>query len=79
MRNKIYVIFKFFDTKKLYFKHEQVGIVGKRGEIIREPLGFFVPELVEAKKFKSKKLAEMIASAYEGAGVETIGEGERLK
>ena len=64
---------------KLYFKREEVGEVGKDGEVIKESRGWFTPDLLEARKFLDKSQAEILCSGYTGARVETIKTGEVLK
>lgn len=75
-----YVVVLIVDNKKYYFESEQVGLLDpKTQETIREPQGFFCDNLIHAQKYLDKWRAEMVASGYEGAQVETIKTGEVLK
>ena len=75
-----YVIVLIVDNKKYYFESEQVGLIDpKTHETIREPIGCFCDNLIHAEKYLEKWRAEMVASAYDGAQVETIKTGEVLK
>ena len=75
-----YVVVLIVDNKKYYFESEQVGLLDpKTQETIREPQGFFCDNLIHAQKYLEKWRAEMVASGYEGARVETIKTGEVLK
>lgn len=64
---------------KLYFKREEVGEIGENGEVIKESRGWFTPDLLEARKFLDKSLAEVLCSGFKGAHIETIKTGEILK
>lgn len=75
-----YVVVLIVDNKKYYFESEQVGLLDpKTQETIREPQGFFCDNLIHAQKYLEKWRAEMVASGYDGAIVETIKTGEVLK
>ena len=75
-----YVVVILHEGKKYYFESESVGLIDpKTHETTREPEGHFCDNLIEAQKYLEKWRAEMVASAYEGARVEVIKEGEVLK
>lgn len=75
-----YVVVLIVDNKKYYFESEKVGLIDpKTHETMREPEGTFCSSLIRAQKYLDKWRAEMVASAYEGARVETIKTGEVLK
>ena len=75
-----FVVVLMHEGKKYYFESEEVGLIDpKTHETIREPQGFFCDNLIKAQKYLDKWRAEMVASAYEGARVETIKTGEVLK
>ena len=77
---RCFVVSLVIEGKKHYLESEQVGILDpKTMKPIREPLGFFVTDLVKAMKWTDKWWAEMVASAYDGAVVEIIKTGEVLK
>lgn len=79
-KNYIFVVSLAFDGVKCYFEHEEIGLLDPiTHKTIRKPTGYFTTDLKEAQKYQDKWHAEMVASAYEGAGVECIKEGERLK
>ena len=63
-----------------YLMREDVGLLDpKTMKPIREAEGFFVTDLIRAKKWTNKSLAEFVCAGYEGAQVETIKTGEVLK
>lgn len=66
--NKVYVISKMFKDGKCYLVSENAWGVGS-----------FSLDIVAAKKFLNKMQAEIWASGYEGATVEVLKEGEKLK
>ena len=75
-----FVVVILHEGKKYYFESEEVGLIDpKTHETIREPKGHFCDNLIQAQKYLDKWRAEMVASAYEGATVELIKEGEVLK
>lgn len=75
-----FVVVLIVDNKKYYFESERVGLIdSKTHETVREPEGTFCDNLIKAQKYLDKWRAEMVASAYEGARVETIKTGEVLK
>ena len=67
----VFVVSLIEAGQKVYFVREEITPI--------EIKGYFSIDLVQAKKFINKEVAEIIASAYKGAGVECIKEGERLK
>lgn len=79
-KKRVYVVTLYEGDKRLYFEHEERGLIDPHtSTIIRQSKGFFSPDLRDAQKYLDKWRAELVASAYEGAGVECIKEGERLK
>lgn len=75
-----FVVVILHEGKKYYFESEQVGLIDpKTHETTRGPEGTFCDNLIKAQKYLDKWRAEMVASAYEGARVETIKTGEVLK
>ena len=65
---------------RLYLVREEAGELDlKTGEVLKESIGWFSPDLLEAKKFLNKEQAQIVSASYEGAGVETIKTGEVLK
>lgn len=75
-----YVVVLIVDSKKYYFESERVGLIDpKTHETTQEPEGYFCDNLIHAQKYLDKWRAEMVASGYEGARVETIKTGEVLK
>ena len=81
MKNKFFVIVWMNEEgQKLYFENEEMGLIDPVTKTtIREARGYFSPDLKNAMKYRDKWRAEMIASAYQGAVVEIIASGERLK
>ena len=79
-KKKVYVITVMQDGTKLYFEREERGLLDPTTKVtIREARGYFSTDLKDAQKYIDKWVAEMVASAYAGACVETIREVERLK
>ena len=78
--NKIYVV-SFIDTdgRKLYYVRQKSNLIYEGGMVSNEPIGIFSYDLMDGKKFMDKASAEWCASYFEGAGVEVIASGERLK
>lgn len=70
-----FVVVLWKDGKKLYFHHEQMGTFSESGQVLKESLGFFVPYISMAKKWKDPFIASCFASAYEGAKVEELKQG----
>ena len=62
-----------------YLKREEQGEINEEGQVLKDARGVFSPSLLDAIKFLDPALAEVSASAYSGAVVETIKEGEVLK
>lgn len=81
-RGKIicFVVSCVFNGTKYYLMREEVGAVDPRTlKPIREAEGFFCTDLMRAKKWTEKEVAEIVCAGYEGAQVETIKTGEVLK
>ena len=78
-KKRVYVVTLHEGGKKLYFERQHARIVQEGGLVANEPIGVFTPDLIDAKKFLDRSQAEWCASYFEGAGVECIKEGERLK
>ena len=75
-----YVVSIEHEGRKYYLESEKMGTIDpKTGKTTSEPEGTFSPSLIDAMKWHDQWLAEMVASAYEGACVEVIKEGEVLK
>ena len=75
-----FVVSAIFKGVKHYLMREEVGLLDTETmKPIREAQGFFVTDLVRAKKWTDKSLAEFVCAGYEGARVETIKTGEILK
>ena len=75
-----FVVSAVFNGVKYYLMREEVGLLDpKTLQPIREAEGFFVTDLIRAKKWTDRSLAEFVCSGYEGAQVETIKTGEVLK
>ena len=81
MNNKrVYVIVLKFDGVPCYFMKQEVGMLDpKTHGVLKQPQGFFSADLKDARKFLDKWQAEIVASGYDGADVECIKTGERLK
>lgn len=67
------------DGRKLYYMRQQCQLIEEGGQVLSEPLGVFSYDLIDAKKYIDRSGAEWTASFFDGAGVEFIKEGERLK
>lgn len=79
-RKRVFVVALVLDGQKVYFEREECGLIDPKTKVtIREARGYFSPDLKDAVKFLEKFNAEFVASAYDGADVECIKEGERLK
>lgn len=75
-----FVVSAVFNGVKYYLMREEVGLLDpKTLQPIREAEGFFVTDLIRAKKWTDRSLAEFVCSGYEGAQVEIIKTGEVLK
>ena len=77
-----FVVSIVFNGTKYYLMREEVGVLDpKTLEPIREAQGFFCTDLIRAKKWLDRSLAEIACSSYEndGARVEVIKTGEILK
>lgn len=75
-----FVVSAVFNGVKYYLMREEVGLLDpKTLQPIREAEGFFVTDLIRAKKWTDRSLAEFVCAGYEGAQVETIKTGEVLK
>lgn len=79
MKNKFYVVALLHEGVKVYFVRGDFKPFLEGSIMMSEPCGFFHPDVKEAKKFTSKDRAEYCASYFEGAGVEVLASGERLK
>ena len=80
MATRVYVITILINNKKHYFEHEEVGLLDpSTHKTIRKPMGYFCTDLKDARKFLERWQAEAVSASYEGAHVETIKQGERLK
>ena len=80
MKAKVFIISLLFDGIKHYFVREQAGMLSLDGkEIIKQPEGFFSPDVRHAKKFIDRSQAELVSAAYKGSKVEVLKEGEKLK
>ena len=78
IKNRIFVITLKIEGVTHYFEHEEIGTIDpKTHATIKEPTGYFTRDLKEAQKYRDKWHAEMVASAYKGAGVESISIVER--
>ena len=75
----VFVVSLIHEGKKVYFERQHARIVQEGDLVANEPIGVFTPDLIDAKKFLDRSQAEWCASYFEGAGVECIKEGERLK
>lgn len=78
-KKRVYVVTLHERDKKLYYERQHARIVQEGDLVANEPIGVFTPDLIDAKKFLDRSQAEWCASYFEGAGVESIKEGERLK
>lgn len=77
---KVYIVsIKGEDGRKLYFCRSQSRFIKDGDMVLNEPIGIFSPDLKDAKKYLDKFRAEWTASYFDGAGVECIKSGERLK
>ena len=81
MRKKYFVIVWINEEgKKLYFEHEECGLLDDTTHaVIREPMGYFSPDVKDAHKFSERWQAEAVSASYSGAHIEKITDGERLK
>ena len=79
IKNKIFVVSVVLDGRKLYFVRSATRPYLEGGQVLSQPEGIFSPDIMDARKFKDPLPAEMCASYFEGAGVEMIASGERLK
>ena len=79
MRNKIFVVALISEGVKLYYVRQQSKLTQEGDMVLNEPIGIFSPDLVDARKYTDKIRAEWTASYFEGAQVEVIASGERLK
>ena len=80
MTAKVFIVSLLFDGVKHYFVRENSGLLSKDGkEVIRQPEGFFTPDVKLAKKFIDRSQAELVSASYIGSKVEVLKEGEKLK
>lgn len=79
-KRRFYVVVLSFNGVPHYLESEKVGLLDpKTHATIREPMGFFCTDVKHARKFGERWQAEAVSAGYEGAHVETIKGGERLK
>ena len=77
---KTFVVSIKTEEGRLYFVREssrKIELLGE--ELLSEPMGIFSHDLKDAKKFETEEQAQNTASYFDGAEVEIIKEGERLK
>lgn len=77
---KVFIISLLFDGVKHYFVRENMGMLSRDGkEVLKQPEGFFSPDVRHARKFLDRSQAELVSAAYKGSKVEVLKEGEKLK
>ena len=80
IKNKIFVVSLVAeDGRKLYYVRQKSNLIIEGDMVSNEPIGIFSYDLMDAKKFLDRPDAEWCASYFDGAGVECIKAGERLK
>ena len=79
MAKRVSVISIRLNNRKHYLEHEEAGTIDLSTNTKKKGMGYFSSDLKDAKKFLNKLHAEIVASGYSGAHVETIKEGEVLK
>lgn len=77
MQNKFFIVVWINEKgEKLYFEHEECGLLDTTThKTIKEPQGFFSPDLKDARKFMTRWQAEAVSAGYSNTHIETIKEG----
>ena len=74
-----YVVVLRFNGVTHYLEHEEAGTLDPAGKPLKKAVGFFTTDVKDALKFSIRLSAEIYCAGYEGAHVETIKGGERLR
>ena len=81
MKKKYFVIVWINEEgQRLYFERQQLGFLDSTThETIREPIGYFSPDVKDAHKFSRRWQAEAVSAMYSESHIERLTDGERLK
>lgn len=78
-KRRVYIVSLTLEGRKAYYVRQSASFKQEGDHVLSEPMGIFSHDLMDARKFLDRADAEWAASYFDGAGVECIKEGERLK